>query len=80
MADLAAGQRVRIKEQDGRRPQPPEKNVRGKTGVIRVGRDRFGQGQVIPGEPLRYQVQLYEVVLDDDHSIHWIGADWLEPL
>ena len=79
MADLAAGQRVRIKEQDGRRPQPPEKNVRGKTGVIRADRAR-GQGGVIPGEPRRDQVQLYQVVLDDDHSIHWIGADWLEPL
>ncbi len=80
MADLAAGQQVRIKEQNGRRPQPPEKNVRGKTGVIRVDRAQFAQGQVIPpGEP-RYQVQLYQVVLDDDLSIHWIGADWLEPL
>ena len=80
MADLAAGQRVRIKEQDGRRPQPPEKNVRGKTGVIRVDRARVGQGQVIPGEPRRYQVQLYEVVLDDGYGSHVVGADWLEPL
>ena len=76
MAYIGVGRRVRIKEQGGSSP-PPEKNVRGRTGVIQREEGSFGGGST---KPTTTPVQIYEVVLDDDHSNHYIGADWLEPL